>query len=116
MIDHNRTALHKTATALNATPLSQHVLALFKQEKQSPEDGMALVALLVWAQENMQDKLDYHWMELVTGNVAQLEASDPQGLYETLEDSGPILDAETLEEAAMCLLRNLADYFPANQV
>ena len=101
-----------TTAALNAMPLNQHVLELMKQEHVSPDPGLAVVALLLWAQTNM-DEVDPNWLETVVGLAARAEMDDPEALMENLEDAAPeILKATTLAGAAMALLQLMADLIP----
>lgn len=94
--------------ALNKTALSQHITSLFRQEKAALEAGLVLGSLIMWAQKSL-DELDYHWMERVAGWVAMQEMQgNPQSLYADLAVPG-MEEAQTLQEAAMLALSNLAD-------
>jgi hypothetical protein len=95
---------------LNETSQSQHVLTLFRKVKAPQETELILASLLFWAQTNLTD-LDWNWMEQVTGAAAQALDKNPQALYRNLE-SPRLMDAESLEEAAMICLEQVADQIP----
>jgi pyruvate carboxylase len=111
MPDQSRTSPRILQT-LNELPMSQHVLELMKNEHVSAQPGLAVLSLLLWAQENMP--IDFWRMETVIGLAARAEMDDPEALMENLRDAEPnLLEATTLEDAAMALLRLLADLIPA---
>lgn len=91
----------------------QHLLALFKQERQPlpwPEASPAL-NLLVWADE--QDLVsDGPWLRAVLDAATKAETSDPQAMPSRLEQTQGLQQAKTLREAATKLLQHLADLIP----
>jgi hypothetical protein len=105
VIDRNQ--ISKQIATLNETPLSQHIKLLFKQEKSVQESVLILCSLLYWAEKNLPD-LDWNWMQEVTGAAAQAVNTNPEKLYRILDTPG-MEDAETLEEAAMLCLGQVAD-------
>ncbi len=102
----------KTTATLNETPLSQHVMTLMKKAHVTPQPGLLLTSLLFWATDNLE--VDPLWAEDATGQAALAEQQDPEALYANLKDAEtPILEAETLVEAARALLRLMGDLIPA---
>jgi hypothetical protein len=99
------------ATLLNATPLSLHVLTLFQSAKVTPQPGLLLASLALWATETQP--LLPAWAQAVEQAVARAESLAPAAAYEALATPS-LLGATTLVEAADLLLARLADLIPAD--
>lgn len=97
----------------NQSPSQQHLLALFRKERQPlpwPEASPAL-NLLAWADEQALAS-DGPWLRAVLDAATKAEASDPQAMVQRLEQVQEIEQAKTLWEAATRLLQHLADLIP----
>lgn len=96
-----------SVTRLNATPLSQHLASLLRQEGVSPEDHhLTLVDLLLWM-------VEHHYPnqlqgELEVGAVSMAAHDDPEAVYQNLVDDR-MLQATTLDEAAQVMVASLTE-------
>lgn len=111
MIDLQAPSPATTLTALNETPVSQHVMTLFQQAKEpfSPSN-LALVNLMLWAAENHYQ--DWHLGQQEAGAVVAAQEANPQAVHANLEDER-MLEAQTLQQAAAVLVSRVAEMFPA---
>lgn len=98
-------------TPQNATPLSQHVLTLFQKAQVQPLPGLLLASLAWWAKDNLD--VPAPWAQALEQALALAEDRDPAAAYAAMETPA-ILDAETLKEAGLALLRRLVDLIPAD--
>ena len=96
-----------TVKRLNATPLSQNVAMLLKQNKVPVSSRTPVVIeLMEWAAANKY--ADPTRAEEELGIVVRAALRDPEAVYENL--TSPAMEtAQTLEDAAGFLLANLAD-------
>lgn len=91
---------------LNALPASRHVQRLFKNAQVTPEFGLTLVALVLWAAENLAG--DPGWAERAVGAALGAEQDDPQATFWNLQQ-GTSFETSTLSEAGLFMLQHLAD-------
>lgn len=97
---------------LNALPLSRHVLGLFGSEASTlPPDMLVLVALVFWAKDGLP-AIDPKWLDERLEALAYDAMIAPRAVYDTLADAAEVFDSNSLAEAAMMLLRHLADVYP----
>lgn len=101
-------SLPTSIRALNELAPSQRILQLFKQAKETPADGLATVALLLWAAEN-PGGVDYWWLHRVAGAAALGEREDARAVYINLTPL-EIEQVHTLREAADLTLQAAADF------
>ena len=106
MIDQPLTSLPTTVADLNSLPLSQHILTLFKQERETPESELAVVSLLVWASEHTYS--NWHKGEMEAGAAIRASQNDPRATYWNLADER-IMRATTLSQAAAVLASVMSD-------
>jgi hypothetical protein len=93
---------------LNSTSLSKNVMRLFREAKQTPEPGLLVVSLLLWAKDNPKGR-DPAWLQDVADAAAQAEAENPQATYENL--ASPALEqAVSLDGAVSLTLRMARDF------
>lgn len=79
---------------------------LFKNAKVTPEYGLTLVALVLWATESLAG--DPEWAEVAVGAALGAERDDPQATFWNLQQ-GTSFEASTLSEAGLFMLQHLAD-------
>lgn len=101
-------SLPTSVAALNKLPPSQHILQLFKQANESPEWGLATVALLWWAKANPAGT-DPQWLDRVACAATLGEKEDPRAVYVKLTQL-EIEQARTLREAADLTLQAAANF------
>lgn len=97
----------------NQSPSQQHLLELFRKEREPlpwPEASPAL-NLLAWS-EAQDLAVDGPWLRAVLDAATKAEASDPQAMVQRLEQTQGIEQAKTLREAATRLLQHLVDLIP----
>lgn len=98
-------------TRLNATPLSTHIKTLLTQSKAAPNpDSLTLLELLLWAKANLPlapegERMVAQMYEALAG------VDDPQAAYRVLAEAEPdLMAAQTTREAAMGMVRSIADH------
>ena len=105
-------SLATTVTALNATQPSRNVTRMLSAAKVAQPTGtLALVNLLLWAQDGGMPEVDPGWLEAVLGATELAESHDPAAVYDNLEAPG-LESATTLREAATLVLQKVADLIP----
>lgn len=98
---------------LNSTPQNSNLLRLMRQAKVPHAwNNLATTTVLLWAMENLQ--LTPAWAQAVERAVLVADADDPAQATENLAEAGAE-SAQTLEQAAMLLLKVVADLVPPMQ-
>lgn len=101
---------HMIVKALNATPLSQHLASLLRQEKvELWANKLIVLHLLEWALENLA--ADQYWAQAVDQSASMAAASDPEAVYQNLV-SPHLEEAATLREAGLAILSEVVDLIP----
>jgi hypothetical protein len=97
----------------NKSPLNQHILELFKQAKATPQKGTSmLLALATWAEANLQE-LQIYGLQPTVDALRRAEQQDPASLSALLEEADQEIEqAQSLDEAAWVLLREVAGWMP----
>ena len=114
MTDQNLFSRQTILTDLNSTPQSRHLLSLLKQESVSHNpNNLVVTTVLMWAAQNLVG--DKAWAQEVEGAAALADLEEPESMAQNLAQA-EVLDATTLEEAAMLLLQEVADLMPPNQL
>ena len=104
MTDQPQTSHQTTVTALNVTPLSQHLAKLL-----GPTQGLTLKAMAFWVTDNLADRLNQE-PEEIDQSLANWEMTNPQALYDNLEDP-ELVQATTLEQAGETMLEILNEIY-----
>ena len=103
----------RSVKASNATPLSQTVIGLMKQEKvDHVADRLALAETLEWSLNKEENRA---WADVALESLATSETQNPQGLYDNLAGAD-FRRAKTLADYGGAMISLTLDLIPPREV